>query len=70
MRERRAELIGSPRSLHTMFYFPFSDRDNIRFDPAHESMGAIPNRYRLASIFRRNKPEVGLSHFLKNSFPG
>jgi len=27
-----AEKIGSPRSLHTAFYFPFSDRNNIRFD--------------------------------------
>jgi predicted dehydrogenase len=41
MRERLAELIGSPRSLHTMFYFPFSDRGNIRFDPSDEPMGAV-----------------------------
>jgi len=41
MRERLAELIGSPRSLHTMFYFPFSDRENIRFDPSDEPMGAV-----------------------------
>ena len=36
-----AELIGFPRSLHTMFYFPFSDRENIRFDPTDEPMGAV-----------------------------
>lgn len=41
MRGRLAELIGAPRSLHTMFYFPFSDRENIRFDPADEPMGAV-----------------------------
>ncbi|WP_425623853.1 Gfo/Idh/MocA family protein [Agrobacterium radiobacter] len=41
MRQRLGELIGSPRSLHTMFYFPFSDRENIRFDPADEPMGAV-----------------------------
>lgn len=41
MRGRLAELIGSPRSLHTMFYFPFSDRENIRFDPRSEPMGAV-----------------------------
>lgn len=33
--------IGSPRSLHTAFYFPFSDRCNIRFDPKQEPMTAL-----------------------------
>ncbi|MDQ0564060.1 putative dehydrogenase [Rhizobium mesoamericanum] len=41
MRQRLADLIGTPRSLHTMFYFPFSDRENIRFDPSDEPMGAV-----------------------------
>lgn len=41
MRQRLADLIGAPRSLHTMFYFPFSDRENIRFDPSDEPMGAV-----------------------------
>lgn len=41
MHERLAELIGPTRSLHTMFYFPFSDRSNIRFDPVDEPMGAV-----------------------------
>lgn len=41
MRGRIDELIGSARSLHTMFYFPFSDRTNIRFDPRNEPMGAV-----------------------------
>jgi predicted dehydrogenase len=36
-----AEKIGSPRSLHTAFYFPFSDRSNIRFDPKQEPMTAL-----------------------------
>ena len=27
-----AEKIDSPRSLNTKFYFPFSDRTNIRYD--------------------------------------
>jgi predicted dehydrogenase len=35
------EQIGSPRSLHTAFYFPFSDRNNIRFDQAQEPMTAL-----------------------------
>lgn len=33
--------IGTPRSLHTRFYFPFEDRDNIRFDPTQEPTGAL-----------------------------
>ncbi len=41
MRQHLAALIGAPRSLHTMFYFPFSDRENIRFDPSDEPMGAV-----------------------------
>jgi predicted dehydrogenase len=32
---------GPPRSLHTAFYFPFLDRNNIRFDVKQEPMGAI-----------------------------
>jgi predicted dehydrogenase len=36
-----AELIGAPRSLHTAFYFPFSDRDNIRFNPHQEPMTVL-----------------------------
>ena len=35
------EKIGSPRSLHTTFYFPFTDRNNIRFDQAQEPMTAL-----------------------------
>ena len=36
-----SEKIGSPRSLHTTFYFPFTSRDNIRFDPKQEPMTAL-----------------------------
>jgi predicted dehydrogenase len=35
------EKIGSPRSLHTTFYFPHTDRSNIRFDQAQEPMTAL-----------------------------
>jgi predicted dehydrogenase len=41
IRAASAEKIGSPRSLHTTFYFPFSDRGNIRFDPKQEPMTAL-----------------------------
>lgn len=33
--------IGETRSLHTSFYFPFSDRTNIRFNPSQEPMTAF-----------------------------
>jgi len=33
--------IGVARSLHTVFYFPFSDRNNIRFDQTQEPMTAL-----------------------------
>jgi len=35
------ERIGSPRSLHTVFYFPFSVRNKIRFNVKLEPMGAL-----------------------------
>jgi predicted dehydrogenase len=41
IRRATAEQIGSPRSLHTSFYFPFSDRNNIRFDQKQEPMTAL-----------------------------
>ncbi len=41
IRAATAERIGSPRSLHTAFYFPFSDRNNIRFDPKQEPTGVL-----------------------------
>jgi predicted dehydrogenase len=41
VRAASAEKIGSPRSLHTTFYFPFSDRSNIRFDLKQEPMTAL-----------------------------
>jgi predicted dehydrogenase len=41
MRAGSAEKIGSPKSLHTTFYFPHSDRTDIRFNLEQEPMGAI-----------------------------
>jgi predicted dehydrogenase len=35
------EKIGSPRSLNTKFYFPLSDRSNIRYNEKLEPMGAL-----------------------------
>ncbi|MEO1019576.1 MAG: Gfo/Idh/MocA family oxidoreductase [Pseudomonadota bacterium] len=33
--------IGQPLSLYSAFYFPFEERDNIRFDPTQEPTGAL-----------------------------
>ena len=41
IREACAAKIGEPRSLHTTFYFPHSDRDNIRFDKKQEPMTGL-----------------------------
>ena len=41
VREACAARIGKPQSLHTTFYFPHSDRDNIRFDPKQEPMTGL-----------------------------
>ena len=41
IRAATADKIGQPRSLHTAFYFPFSDRHNIRFDRTQEPMTAL-----------------------------
>jgi len=51
--------IGSPRSLHTAFYFPFSDRNNIRFDPSQEPMTVLGDMawYSMRAIVEYLRPE-------------
>ena len=61
IRAATAERIGSPRSLHTAFYFPFADRDNIRFDPKQEPTGVLGDMawYSMRAIveyLRRREP--------------
>ncbi len=36
-----AEQIGRPQAVHSSFFFPLSDRSNIRFDPRQEPTGAV-----------------------------
>ena len=58
--ERRLpEKIGSPRSLHTAFYFPFSDRNNIRFDPKQEPMTALGDMawYSMRAVVEYLRPD-------------
>ena len=59
IREASAEKIGSPRSLHTAFYFPFADRSNIRFDPKQEPMGAIGDMawYSMRAVVEYLRPQ-------------
>ena len=54
-----AERIGSPRSLHTTFYFPFADRDNICFDPTQEPMSALGDMawYSMRAVVEYLRPE-------------
>ena len=53
------EKIGTPKSLHTAFYFPLSDRNNIRFDVSQEPMGALGDMgwYSMRAIVEYLQPE-------------
>ena len=59
IRAAYAEKIGTPRSLQTTFYFPFSDRDNIRFNPAQEPMTALGDMawYSMRAVVEYLRPE-------------
>jgi predicted dehydrogenase len=54
-----AERIGTPRSLHTTFYFPFADRSNIRFDRKQEPMTALGDMawYSMRAIVEYLRPQ-------------
>jgi predicted dehydrogenase len=56
------EKIGTPRSLHTTFYFPFSDRENIRFDQTQEPMTALGDMawYSMRAVVEYLKPAGGI----------
>jgi predicted dehydrogenase len=59
IRGATAEKIGSPRSLHTAFYFPSSDRNNIRFDPKQEPMTALGDMawYSMRAVVEYLRPQ-------------
>ncbi|MDJ0946610.1 MAG: Gfo/Idh/MocA family oxidoreductase [Kiloniellales bacterium] len=63
IREATADLLGTPRSLHTAFYFPFSDRQNIRFDPELEPMGALGDMawYSMRAVVEYLRPSGGIA---------
>ena len=41
LRAQLVERVGQPQSIHTKFFFPCTDRANIRLDPQQEPTGAI-----------------------------
>lgn len=55
--------IGTPKSLHTAFYFPFSDRTNIRFDQTQEPMSAVGDMgwYAMRAVVEYLQPQGDLS---------
>jgi predicted dehydrogenase len=54
-----AEKIGMPRSLHTAFYFPLTDRNNIRFNVEQEPTGALGDMawYSMRAVVEYLRPE-------------
>jgi predicted dehydrogenase len=59
IRAASAEKIGSPRSLHTTFYFPNTDRTNIRYNPTQEPMTALGDMawYSMRAVVEYLRPE-------------
>lgn len=57
------EKIGAPKSLHTAFYFPFSESDNIRFDSTLEPTGALGDMawYSMRAIVEYLQPKGSVS---------
>ena len=63
IRRASVEKIGVPRSLHTAFYFPFSDRTNIRFDVKMEPMGALGDMawYSMRAVVEYLRPQGSIT---------
>lgn len=59
-----AEKIGLPKSLHTAFYFPLTDRNNIRFDVEQEPTGALGDMawYSMRAVVEYLRPEGPITH--------
>lgn len=63
IKEASAEKIGTPRTLHTFFYFPMTDRNNIRYDVKLEPMGALGDMawYSMRAIVEYLRPQGGIT---------
>jgi hypothetical protein len=66
IQQATAERIGSPRSLHTCFYFPFDDYHNIRFDPKQEPTGALGDMawYSMRAVVEYLRPQGKVSRVM------
>jgi predicted dehydrogenase len=66
IRAATAEKIGSPRSLHTAFYFPHADPKNIRLDPNQEPTGAVGDMawYSMRAVVEYLRPEGRITRAL------
>ena len=60
--------IGVPKSLHTAFYFPFSDRGNIRFDTKQEPMTALGDMawYSMRAVVEYLRPQGPITKVVTN----
>ena len=63
LRTAIAERLATANSLHTAFYFPFSERNNIRFDTTAEPMGALGDMawYSMRAVVEYLQPEAELA---------
>lgn len=63
IRRRTPELVGTALSLASAFQVPLEDRDNIRFDPGLEPMGALGDLgwYNLRAAVEYLSPDIELS---------
>ena len=59
-----AERIGRVQALRSSFFFPTTERANVRFDPAQEPMGAIGDMawYAMRAVAEFAAPATGLRH--------
>lgn len=63
IRAAMPEAIGQPKTLHTTFYFPITDRSNIRYDPTQEPTGALGDMawYSMRAVVEYLQPEGAVS---------
>ena len=57
------EKIGEAKSLHSAFYFPIDDKDNIRYNPKQEPMGALGDMgwYSMRAVVEYLQPKGNLN---------
>lgn len=63
IRDAIPDRIGQTKSLHTAFYFPIDDKDNIRYDQTLEPMGALGDMgwYSMRAVVEYLQPKGNLN---------